>query len=482
MNKTILSLSLLLTALLCSCSSSYDDSELWQKVNSLDSRVTALENKLTQMNTDINRLNTIVTALQQNVYVTSIDDQGNGVYVIHFSNGKFININSGDGKNGLTPYIGTNGNWWIGTEDTGVQARGTNGKDGLTPHIGSNGTWWIGNTDTGVLVSGSGGIGTDIPLISVDEYEGVYYWVQVLNGVKTWLTDGDGNKLPVTGGSGICPILRVNTAGYWIISYDNGITFELMLDSRGLPVSANGCDCDGDSSDTAAIIAAYVSGDYLVIILKDGTVIRLLIAEKGDAVDPRLTEVVPADVIEKIGPYIHIYSGVNPPNISGAYLIDPFVTVYCEDYGNGGFAPGAKVASEVVRFSNFNNTDNTLDYDSYSGSSTESGKGAFISGDGKNFTAFFNTEGESSGIYTKTALVISGTLTLSGIKNLEYAFIMVKKGSDPNNKLMNEGIFRVFKDEDGLSVNTTWSPSSSAPAVQQPLPMAVDAHFSMPMQ
>lgn len=26
------------------------------------------------------------------------------------------------GKNGETPYIGGNGNWWIGTEDTGVSA------------------------------------------------------------------------------------------------------------------------------------------------------------------------------------------------------------------------------------------------------------------------------------------------------------------------------------------------------------------------
>lgn len=32
------------------------------------------------------------------------------------------------GLNGLTPFIGTNGNWWIGEEDTGVQAAGTDGE------------------------------------------------------------------------------------------------------------------------------------------------------------------------------------------------------------------------------------------------------------------------------------------------------------------------------------------------------------------
>jgi len=51
------------------------------------------------------------------------------------------------------PYIGENGNWWVGDHDTGVPAQG---KDGLTPHIGPNGNWWVGNEDTGVSVAGAG--------------------------------------------------------------------------------------------------------------------------------------------------------------------------------------------------------------------------------------------------------------------------------------------------------------------------------------
>ena len=58
--------------------------------------------------------------------------------------------NGQDGQDGLTPTIGENGNWFIGTTDTGVKAAGTNGQDGLTPFIGENGNWWIGTTDTGV--------------------------------------------------------------------------------------------------------------------------------------------------------------------------------------------------------------------------------------------------------------------------------------------------------------------------------------------
>ena len=84
-----------------------------------------------------------------------------------------------EGKDGITPHIGDNGNWFIGEEDTGFPSRGEkgdkgengeqgiqgengengeNGKDGvdgITPHIGDNGNWFIGDEDTGVKASGS---------------------------------------------------------------------------------------------------------------------------------------------------------------------------------------------------------------------------------------------------------------------------------------------------------------------------------------
>ncbi len=100
------------------------------------------------------------------------------------------------GADGDTPFIGENGNWWIGTIDTGICAvqgekgdkgdqgeqgiqgvqgiqgekgdkgeqgiqgvqgiqgekgdQGVPGADGDTPYIGENGNWWIGMIDTGV--------------------------------------------------------------------------------------------------------------------------------------------------------------------------------------------------------------------------------------------------------------------------------------------------------------------------------------------
>lgn len=58
------------------------------------------------------------------------------------------------GADGITPTIGSNGNWYLGTTDTGKPSRGAAGKkgnpgaDGITPTIGANGNWYLGETDT----------------------------------------------------------------------------------------------------------------------------------------------------------------------------------------------------------------------------------------------------------------------------------------------------------------------------------------------
>ena len=52
------------------------------------------------------------------------------------------------GESGQTPHIGDNGNWFVGTEDTGISAKG---KDGVTPTIEIKDGYWVINgvkTDT----------------------------------------------------------------------------------------------------------------------------------------------------------------------------------------------------------------------------------------------------------------------------------------------------------------------------------------------
>lgn len=173
-----------------------------------------------------------------------------------------------------------------------------------------------------------------------------------------------------------------------------------------------------------------------------------------NTVDERLNNVVPEEIQAKMRDYMPIYTGVNPPNVEGVYFMDPCSTVYCED---NGYEVGHVISSCYIQFMNQDFTNNTLDYkDMEPGLSSRTGKGAFISGSGNHFTAFFNTSGVSLGISVKTALLISGTKTNDGISDLHYAFVMVEKGSDPDHELMEEGVFRVFKDQDGLAVNTQW--------------------------
>lgn len=95
-----------------------------------------------------------------------------------------LSVNSAIGKNGedgVTPIlkIGTDNIWYVSYDggatwaslgvsaadikgDTG--AAGKDGRDGLIPYIGSNGNWWIGGTDTGVRAAAGTSTATVIAL------------------------------------------------------------------------------------------------------------------------------------------------------------------------------------------------------------------------------------------------------------------------------------------------------------------------------
>ena len=76
------------------------------------------------------------------------------------------------GPAGTTPTIGSNGNWYLGSSDTGKPSRGATGAQGpqgpkgatgaqgpagTTPTIGSNGNWYLGSSDTGKPSRGATG-------------------------------------------------------------------------------------------------------------------------------------------------------------------------------------------------------------------------------------------------------------------------------------------------------------------------------------
>ena len=132
------------------------------------------------------------------------------------------------GKDGETPYIGENGNWWIGFTDTKVKAAGTDGKDGEkgedgeTPYIGENGNWWIGETDTGVKAAGTDGTngtnGADGLTPSIGENGN--WWIGATDtGVKAAGTDGTNGT---NGADGLTPSIGEN-GNWWIGETDTGV-------------------------------------------------------------------------------------------------------------------------------------------------------------------------------------------------------------------------------------------------------------------
>ena len=176
---------------------------------------------------------------------------------------------------------------------------------------------------------------------------------------------------------------------------------------------------------------------------------------QDEDVDDRIHTVIPEEIRDEIEEYIPIYDGMNPPNIEDAYFLSPQILIGSSlsyDY------IGREFSYEYQKYSNQDMANNTIDMVRVQGDGSEwaKGSGAFISGTGNNFTIYFNMEGESAGIWTKEAYIVSGTKTASGIKDLTCGFILTEKGDDPDNILVDVGTFRFFTDQDGMSEATSW--------------------------
>lgn len=215
----LIGVSLVSMALCLNFASCYDDSEIWDKVNSLDDRMEQLENSIETYNENITSLNVIVKALQDNLYIKEMSSVSNG-YIITFSDGTTATI--------------------------------TNGEDGK-----------------------AGEDGKDAPIINVQYYNGKYYWTKTTNGITEWLYDNDGNMVSASGIDGNTPLLEVDAQGYWEISYDNGISYNRITDSKGDPIKATGSNGDSFFNSVTA------TSDELIMELADGTEIIIPLGEQS---------------------------------------------------------------------------------------------------------------------------------------------------------------------------------------------------------
>ena len=232
-----------------------------------------------------------------------------------------------DGKDGDTPFVGNNGNWWIGTTDTGVKAAGQDGKDGQngadgkdgqngidgkdgkeglngqdgkdgdTPFIGPNGNWWIGTTDTGVKAAGQDGKDGKDGQNGADGKDG---------------RDGINGK---DGKDGVSVIgVTINDENKLVITLSEGnpiIIDESLMGATGA-AGADGKDGNGISSVT------LTPDFYLVFHYTDGTNSEKLGPIKGEKGDKGDDGVGIANVsLDANGNLYITYSNTNVPVLLG---------------------------------------------------------------------------------------------------------------------------------------------------------------------
>ena len=119
-------------------------------------------------NTQLPNAENVKTALDELVSKSHSHDNKDTLDEISVSNGKLqyngsdVGLKGDKGADGITPTIGTNGNWYLGTTDTGKPSRGekgdkgadgTNGKDGINGKTPVKGTDYWTEADKAEIVN-----------------------------------------------------------------------------------------------------------------------------------------------------------------------------------------------------------------------------------------------------------------------------------------------------------------------------------------
>lgn len=214
---------------LVSCTAETDFND---RLTNLEDRVSKLEKLCAEMNTNISSLQGIVSALQNQDYITAVNEltsDGKVIgYTINFAKGQPITI-----------YHGKDG---------------ADGKDGSTPVIGVK-----------------------------QDTDGIWYWT--LNG--EWLLDDNGQKIKAVGTDGkdgqngkdgIAPQLKIED-GYWYISYDNGTSWT-KLDKVVEEDGKDGVDgVDGDSMFQSVTVTetevTFVTSDGQTFVLERASALSI---------------------------------------------------------------------------------------------------------------------------------------------------------------------------------------------------------------
>ncbi len=152
------------------------------------------------------------------------------------------------GEAGQIPHIGSNGHWFVGTEDTGVPARGEKGDTGKAaqpPVIGINdaGNWTINGVSTGVRAAAIDGKGGRTLSNSVS-----------INDAGFWVIDGKVTDVKAKAEDGV-PV---------VVTIENGM-WKIGTTSTGIPAFGTKGEPGDDGADGRSAYQLWT--EYI----KDGT-------------------------------------------------------------------------------------------------------------------------------------------------------------------------------------------------------------------
>ncbi len=230
-----------------------------------------------------------------------------------------------DGKGGITPTIGKNGNWYLGSTDTGKPSRGADGtpgatgapgkdgapgadgKDGITPTIGKNGNWYLGSTDTGKPSRGAGGTpgaagasGKD-GSPGADGKDGI---TPAIGENGNWYLGNTDTGKPSRGADGAVPNIKIGAvttlpAGSNATASMGG-TAENPLLNLGIPRGANGQGSGSGGTDISLGLTSATVGQTIKVkaVDTDGKPTAWEAAESGEKWE-RIAEIIIPDDAEE---------------------------------------------------------------------------------------------------------------------------------------------------------------------------------------
>ena len=230
-----------------------------------------------------------------------------------------------DGKDGITPTIGKNGNWYLGSTDTGKPSRGADGtpgatgapgkdgapgadgKDGITPTSGTNGNWYLGRTDTGKPSRGAGGTpgaagasGKD-GSPGADGKDGI---TPAIGENGNWYLGSSDTGKPSRGADGAVPDIQIGTVTTLPAGSDAtasmGGTAENPLLNLGIPKGADGQGGGSGGTDISLGLTSATVGQTIKVkaVDTDGKPTAWEAVESGEKWEKIAEIIIPDDAEE----------------------------------------------------------------------------------------------------------------------------------------------------------------------------------------